>query len=121
MDKGENDIKKKYCIGLASMILSLIIFKYGWKLFKSWCHISCWLESRLFISYNDQEEVEEMVKGADNEEKVDIEVVYDKINEPIDDNFSLAFVGSDDDEEEKKKILKTVSSYKNRKGRKWIN
>ena len=59
-----------------------------------------------------------MVAGADNEEKVDIEVVYEKINEPIDDNFSLAFVGSDDDEEEKKKILKTVSSYKKSKRKK---
>ena len=63
-------------------------------------------EDDLFIANNDEEKAEEivaeadqMVAEADNEEKVDIEIGNEKVNEPIDDISSVAFAESDDDEE----------------------
>ena len=69
-------------------------------------------EDDLFITKNDDEEVKEivgeadqMIAEADNEEKVDIEIVIviviiiEKVNEPIDDISSVAFAESDNKEE----------------------
>ena len=59
-------------------------------------------EDDLFITNNDKEKAEEivaeadqMVAEADNEEKVDIEIVNKKVDESIDDISSVAFAESD--------------------------
>ena len=50
-----------------------------------------------------------MVSEADNEEKIDIEIKDKKVDEFIDDIFSVAFAESDDEEEiERKKFTKCV-------------
>ena len=55
-------------------------------------------EDDLFIANNDQEEVEEIVAEADNEVKVDIEIVNEKVDESIYDISSVAFAESDEEE-----------------------
>ena len=46
-----------------------------------------------------------MVEEADNEEKVDIEILNEKVDESIDDISSVAFAESDDEEEKEEKNL----------------
>ena len=71
-------------------------------------------EDNLFIGYNKDEEIKEMVAEVEeivaevdqiviieDEEQVDIEIVKEKIDEPYDDSCSIAFAESDDEEEEK--------------------
>ena len=72
-------------------------------------------EDDLFIANNDDEEVEEivaeadqMVAEADNEEKVDIEIVKEKVEESIDDISLVAFAESDDEEEKEENFFYRV-------------
>ena len=72
-------------------------------------------EDDLFIANNDDEEVEENVAEADqmvavakNEEKVDTEIVNEKVYESFDDISSVAFAESDDEE----KIYRVCNSTK---------
>ena len=71
-------------------------------------------EDNLFIGFNKDEEIKEMVAEVEeivaevdqiviieDEEQVDIEIVKEKIDEPYDDSCSIAFAESDDEEEEK--------------------
>ena len=68
-------------------------------------------EDDLFIANND-EEVEEIVAEADNEEKVDIEIVNKKVEESIDDISSVAFAESDDEKEKEEKIYRVCKNTK---------
>ena len=78
-------------------------------------------EDDLFIANNDEEveeivaEVDKMVSEADNEEKVDIEIVNvnvnEKVEESIDDISTVAFAESDD-EEEKEEIFIIIEYVK---------
>ena len=52
----------------------------------------------MFIA-NNHEEVEEVIAETDNKLKVDIEIVKEKVDEPITDTFSVEFAESDDKEE----------------------
>ena len=82
-------------------------------------------EDDLFIANNDEEveeivaeadqmvaEADQMVAEADNEEKVDIEIVNEKLEESIDDIFSVAFAESDDEEEKEGKIYRVCKNTK---------
>ena len=75
-------------------------------------------EDDLFIANNDEEvdeivaEADQMVAEADNEEKVDIEIVNEKVEESIDDIFSVAFAESDDEEEKEGKIYRVCKNTK---------
>ena len=64
-------------------------------------------EDDLFIANND-EEVEEIIAEAGNSKKVDIKIVNEKVDEPIDDISSLVFAESDEEEEKKKKFIECV-------------
>ena len=73
-------------------------------------------EDDLFIANNDEEKAEEIltetdqiVAEADNEEKVDIEIVNEKVDESIDDISSVAFAESD---LRKKKFIECVKVQK---------
>ena len=65
----------------------------------------------MFIANND-EEVEEIVAEADNEEKVDIEIVNKKVEESIDDISSVAFAESDDEKAKEVKIYRVCKNTK---------
>ena len=69
-------------------------------------------ENDLFISNNDdKEEVSEddqMVAEADYEEKVDIEIVNEKVNESIDDISSVKFAESNDEEEKNYRVCNST-------------
>ena len=84
-----------------------------------------WSEDDLFIANNDEEvdeivaeadqmvaEADQMVAEADNEEKVDIEIVNEKVEESIDDISSVAFAESDDEEEKEGKIYRVCKNTK---------
>ena len=82
-------------------------------------------EDDLFIANNDEKEVEEIaveadqiVAEADNEEKVDIEIVNEKVDESINDISSVAFAESDDEEEKEEKIYRVYKNTKIERGRK---
>ena len=75
-------------------------------------------EDDLFITNNDEEveeivaEADQMVEEADNEEKVDIEIVNEKVDESINDISSVAFAESDDEEEKEEKIYRVCKNTK---------
>ena len=75
-------------------------------------------EDDLFITNNDEEveeivaEADQMVAEADNEEKVDIEILNEKVDEFIDDISSVAFAESDDEEEKEEKMYRVCKSTK---------
>ena len=77
-------------------------------------------EDGLFIANNDEEveeivaEADQMVAEADNEEKVDTEIVNEKVDKFINDISSVAFAESDDEEENKEKMYRVCKKYKNR-------
>ena len=63
----------------------------------------------MLIVNNDEKEI---VAEADNKEKVNIKIVNKKIDEPIDDISSVAFIESDDEEEIEEKIYRVCNSTK---------
>ena len=75
-------------------------------------------EDDLFIANNDEEveeivaEADQMVEEADNEEKVYIEIVNEKVDESINDISSVAFAESNDEEKKKKKFIEYVKIQK---------
>ena len=76
-------------------------------------------ENNSFIAYNDEKEVEEIVAEVDNEEKVNIEIAKEKVDEPIDDISSVAFTESFNEKEKEQNVYRVCNNIKkNRKKRK---
>ena len=75
-------------------------------------------EDDLFIANNDEEveeivaEADQMVEEANNEEKIDIKIVNEKVEESFDDISSVAFAESDDEEEKEEKIYRMCKNTK---------
>ena len=90
------------------MILSLIIFIYGWKLFKVDVTFNTgWSHDDLFLIM-----IMKKLKKLIIKWKLILRITNEKINEHIDDKISEAFVGLDDEEEKEENFDRMYNHIK---------